>query len=393
MKGFEFDKQFQFYDNPRIFFGNGVVSEVGQQFMDMGGQRVLVVSDPYLSTNGTLDRIIKYLQDKGIEATVFDRCEPDPATDSIIRAAELWKTAAHDAILAVGGGSSIDTAKTAGAIVAGNDIRALFKGTPPEGRIPPLIAIPTTSGTGSEVTAGAVITDTENSTKVVIRAKSLIPRIALVDPELAATMPPSLTANTGIDAFAHLLGSFLTKNYNFVSQELDLVGMGLVRTYLPRAIRDGSDMEARAGMAMAGVLGGIGVSTMGSDLAHILTSPMGGHYHLPHGIITSSVLKFGLTFTKPFALDKFSRAARALDPSLQKVDDAVAADRLIELVGRLLRDCNMPEDLTGLNIDPDQFSSIAQKTVRRVEVNKNNPRPAAEADVQTILEKAYRGEL
>ncbi len=371
-------------------FGRGVVSEVGQQFLEMGAGKVLVVSDPYLTENGSLDKVVRYMRDKGITATVFDRVEQDPPVESVIKAAELWNTAPHDAILAIGGGSSIDTAKAAGAIIAGGDIKALLQGAQPA-QIPPLIAIPTTSGTGSEVSWSAVLSDLESQNKVMVRGERLVPRVALVDPELAATMPPAVTANTGIDAFTHLLSSFINTNYNFLAQELDLVGMRLIRSYLPRAIRDGSDMEARTGVAMASVLGGIGIQTMGVDLVHTMTGPFGAHFHFPHGTIVASFLQYGLAFTRPSATESFSRVARVLDDSLRDVDDETAADKMIELIVHLLRDCNLPVDLTGFNIDPGQFPSIANKTIGRVAV-KNNPRIAEEADVLNILEAAYRGD-
>jgi len=360
-------------------------------FLRCGAGKVLVVSDPYLTENGSLDKVVRYMRDKGITATVFDRVEQDPPVESVIKAAELWNTAPHDAILAIGGGSSIDTAKAAGAIIAGGDIKALLQGAQPA-QIPPLIAIPTTSGTGSEVSWSAVLSDLESQNKVMVRGERLgAPRVALVDPELAATMPPAVTANTGIDAFTHLLSSFINTNYNFLAQELDLVGMRLIRSYLPRAIRDGSDMEARTGVAMASVLGGIGIQTMGVDLVHTMTGPFGAHFHFPHGTIVASFLQYGLAFTRPSATESFSRVARVLDDSLRDVDDETAADKMIELIVHLLRDCNLPVDLTGFNIDPGQFPSIANKTIGRVAV-KNNPRIAEEADVLNILEAAYRGD-
>jgi choline dehydrogenase len=279
------------YLPPETIAGPDVVYQAGQIVKRRGGTRVLIVTDSGVVETGMALKLEGILKDAGLETRLFSEVEPDPPIEVIEKGARVYEEAGCDCLVAIGGGSSIDTAKAIAVKVSqGGDLRkydamrggiGLIK--PP---LPPLIAIPTTSGTGSEVTSGAVLTDKKrNNLKFVILHSELAPKVALVDPKLAMSMPPKLTAATGIDALSHCVEGYASNvvPYNPLADAAALYGVKLVGRSLRRACSRGDDIDARFDICMAAYHGGIAVQK-GSGLAHAIGHPLTAWYHIHHGL-------------------------------------------------------------------------------------------------------------
>lgn len=373
----------------RIRFGFGVSALAGAETRALGAARALVVTDPGVRGAGLLDGVLASLSTAGIEHAIFDQVSGNPRDHECVAAAELGRAVGAQAVVAVGGGSPMDTAKTAAALLTNG-------GTPQDWEAPallehdplPIVAIPTTSGTGSEVTFYAVVTDTARKFKMSLLDTRIAPRVALVDPDLTMTMPPSVTASTGMDALTHAVESYTGNLANPIADALAKEAIRLVALHLETAVNDGHNRDARSGMMMASLLAGMAFGNTDVAAVHCLAEAIGGRYDTPHGVANSVFLPHVFAHNAEAFPARHAEVAAALGIDIGDMPDEIAAWKATEFISNLARAVGIPafRDLRGA--DPTDFPDLAEASKRNVS-DPSNRRTYEVADYLMILERAW----
>jgi choline dehydrogenase len=374
-------------DTPtRLVHGPGAIAGLGELVAGLGIARPLVVTDPGVVAAGLAARALERLS----EAVVFDEVRPNPDIALIDRGAALYASEGCDGLVAIGGGSPMDTAKSIGVIAAhGGSIAQYEWGHEPIARrIPPLVTVPTTAGTGSEVTLWAVVTDPVRKIKFNVGGTAAIAaHAAVIDPELMLGMPPAITAATGMDALAHALECYTCDYHQFFNDAVALQSVELVATWLERAVADGAELGARTGMAHAATLGGLAYGTESAGAAHAMSQSAGGVHDCSHGALTARLLAPVCEFNAPSCPERYARIARGLGADVSGLDPLPAAlagvcelDRLTDAVGiPTLAELGFSEDEVPL------LARIAFEDPQTV----GNPRELSIADYEDIYRAVF----
>jgi len=373
---------------PRIEFGVGAVKNLGKWVQDFKATTPFVVTDEGVVKAGLLEDVQKSLDDAALKYEVFDNVQPNPLDQNVNEGAALYQKGKHDLIIALGGGSPIDAAKGIQMIAsAGGMVDKYFVGNDPPQITPhvKLIAIPTTAGTGSEVGSGAVITETKINQKRVVR--SGFPALAIIDPALMKTMPPALTAATGMDALCHCIEGFVSKNYNPIIDGVALEGMRMIGENLRQAVKDGNDMEARTNMAMASTLGGLSMrKSLG--VIHSISHQLSTQKDMPHGLANALMLPMGMEFNLKVATDKFARIAYALGVDTSSMSMDASAIAAIEAVRQLSKDISLPQTLRELGVTGEDIPIMAKNAMLDW-CYHSNPRLCSEEDMLQLYQNAF----
>ncbi len=395
-----------FHSAEQIVFGRNAVRQLGEIAERLGTRRVLVVTDTALVKAGVLERVRGPLQEAGVTVEVFDGGEPEPslrAADACIGVARQFQP---DALLGLGGGSNMDLAKVTAAILAcGGSPRDYVGDEKIPGPIRTLLCVPTTAGTGSEVSAAAVLTDTAAKLKVGILSNYLRPWVAVVDPLLTVSCPPKVTADSGIDALTHAIEAYtavdnavfpLPPGERTVYQGKHPMGdlmaekaISLIGTYLRRAVASGDDLEAREGMALGAMLAGLAFSNVGVAVVHALEYPVGGATHCSHGAGNGLLLPYVMRFNLPARRREFAAVARLLGEDVAGLNEDEAAERAITAVEKLRADIGIPGRLRDLGVQENQFRPFAEKAFGIKRILRVNPRAVTADDLESILRSAY----
>jgi alcohol dehydrogenase len=372
---------FSFYSPVKLVFGQPIAEVLPEAVAEVGAQRVLLVSDPGLAEIGLVQQIAELLRKACGSVTLFTEVQSNPTVRDV--EAGLASAAQAEALVAVGGGSVIDVAKGIGLLATngGSYSDYQWQGRPITRPILPLIAVPTTSGTGSETTKVTVIADAETHFKKGVLSPHLFPRIAVVDPALTLSVPPGLTAATGADVFVHALEAFTGRRANPVSDSLALAALRRAWRSLPQATHHGDDLEARAEMALASTLAGLAFDQSGLGIIHSLAGPLASHYGLHHGLSNALLLPYGLAFNLPFFGDKRAALLEAMDLPV-----TTANEEVVERVEAWVRGLGLPLTLREVGItDPDPV--VLAEEASRMVLLPNNPRPATAEDCRRIIEQ------
>ncbi len=376
----------QFEMPTKVLFGRRIADRVGTEAAALGARRAMLVADRGLVALGLTDQLAARLRDAGLSVTVFDNVQPNPRDINCIEAAEIARTERVDICIGVGGGSSIDTAKCTAVLLTNGghprdweDFGAL-KTAPIH-----VIAVPTTAGTGSEVSPSAIITDTVRRKKMNLFDPRICPRIALVDPELTMSMPPALTASTGMDALSHAVDSLHCRLATPASDALALEGARLVARYLRLAYGDPSNVEARCGMAQASLVAGMAVAVTDVAGCHCLAESIGAVYDHPHGVCCAATMPPIMEYNLDVSLDQYSRLAAAFGIESAGRSKAELAHAAIEYVSELNRDLHIPE-LRDL-IREDDLDLLAEKAEANTS-RPSNPRDASRREFRAMLAEA-----
>jgi len=384
-------KSFTYLQPTDIRFGRGTVNEVGK-IVSSYGKRCLLVTVPAGNSFGPrYDRIKVCLKEAGVDYAHYDSVISNPTTDCVIEGANLAKHFGAEVILGVGGGSSMDTAKAIAveATHPGTAWDYLFFKTPPTAKTLPIIAVSTTSGTGSQVTQVAVMTDTKTKTKSAIYSTFVYPKVAIVDPELMVTMPPHITASTGFDAFCHAFESYLHPAASPYTDMLALEAIRTVAKILPQVVKDGSSIEGREAMAWADTLAGLCIANAGVTLPHVIGMTISGHCpQIMHGESLAVTYPEFTRFTFSCAIRQFADMGRIFDPSLRNLPDEEAAARSCEVLDAFMKKIGMWLSLKGLGATLDDVSAIADNS-RVLPDYKNNPRIADRDEIYRMLVQSY----
>jgi alcohol dehydrogenase class IV len=394
-----------FHSAGRLVFGRNGIRHLGEIADRLRAKRVLLVSDPVLARSGLVDRVGLPLRERKLAIEVFSGGEPEPSLRAADACIQRARQVRPDAIIGLGGGSNMDLAKiTAAVLVHGGSPRDYVGDDKIPGPIQPLICVPTTAGTGSEVSAAAVLTDTEQQIKVGVLSNYLRPRVAVVDPLLTASCPPKVTADSGIDALTHAIEAYtavdnadfpLPPGENSVYQGRHPLGdclaekaIALIGANLRRAVARGDDLEARDGMALGATLAGLAFSNVGVAVVHALEYPVGGATHCSHGAGNGLLLPFVMRFNLPARTREFATIARLLGEDVTGFDEREAAERAVTAVEKLRGDIGIPLRLRDLGVTAAQLKAFAEKASGIKRILRVNPRPVTTADLETILQAA-----
>ncbi len=382
---------FAYFQPTDIRFGRRMINDVGK-IVSGHGKCCLLVTRPAGSFLGSLfDRIKASLKEAGVDCAHFDRVIPNPTTDCVTEGANIAKEFHADVVLGVGGGSSMDTAKAIAveATHAGTAWDYLFFKTPPTDKTLPIIAVSTTSGSGSQVSQVAVMTETQTKTKSAIYNSIVYPKVAIVDPDLMQTLPRHNTAATGFDAFCHAFESYLHPSASPYTDLLALEAIRIVAEYLTKVLDDGFYMEGREAMAWADTLAGLCIANAGVTLPHGIGMTISGQCpQIMHGESLAVTYPEFTRFTYPYAISKFAAMGRIFQPDLKNVPDEKAAAGSCEALDAFLKKIGMWLNLKGLGATMEDVSAIADNS-RVLPDYKNNPRIADRDEIYEILVKSY----
>jgi alcohol dehydrogenase class IV len=388
-----------FHSAGQLVFGRNAVQQLGDIAKRLRARRVLIVTDTILERAGTLDRVRRPLAEAGIEVTAFTGGEPEPSMRAALACHDTARSARPDVLVGLGGGSNMDLAKLAATLLThGGQPRDYVGDDKIPGPIFSLICVPTTAGTGSEVSAASVVTDTEQQIKVGILSNYLRPAVAVVDPLLTVSCPPKVTADSGIDALTHAIESYtavdnadfpLPPDERTVYQGRHPLGdltaqnsIRLIGQYLRRAVRDGNDLEARDGMALGATLAGMAFSNVGVALVHAMEYPVGGAVHCSHGCGNGLLLPYVMRFNLPTRQREFAEIACLLG-------EEPIADRAITAVERLRADIGVPGRLRDIGVREEQLQPFAEKAAGIRRIVRVNPRVPSVEDVAGIYRAAF----
>jgi alcohol dehydrogenase len=374
----------------RITFGCGSLENLGNEIKRVNGSKVLVVTDPGLKSAGVLDAVTAVLEKAKLNTTVFADVEPDPRVEVALAAAAAAKACGPDVIVGLGGGSSLDISKVASVMLTNEGPIEKYFGmelVPKPGV--PLVLIPTTAGTGSEMTSICVLSDTKNRVKKGIVSEHMFARTALLDPQLTLALPPRVTAMTGMDALVHAIESFVGVRASVFTDTLNLQAIRLVAANLRPAYANGANLAARENMLQASCLAGMAFSNTQNGLDHALALAIGGKFHLPHGLLTAFILPWVMEFNLIAAPKKFIEIAKAFGEKTTGVSEIDAARLSVKAAKALLDDVGISYRLSSYGVPREEFPALAKAAVGAVRLISNNPRSVTEPDVIGILEANY----
>lgn len=383
-------KAFTYYSPTEIIFGRGKLEETAKLAKRFGNKALLVTGKGKSSVNAAR-RILELLQGAGIETAHYDGVTPNPTTDLVTEGAEIAKELGAEVIIGLGGGSAMDTAKAI-AVEASHpgtvwDYNCHTEG--PTDKTLPVIAIGTTAGTGSQVTQCAVITRTKDKDKSAVWHRNIFPKIAIVDPELTRSMPKAVTAQTGFDAFCHNFEAYLSINTSPMVERMALEAIAAIVEYLPKALADGNDMEARSSMAWADTLGGLTNANAGVTLPHGLGMQVGGHCpQVTHGQALAAFYPAFTRYTYPAAIEKFAAVGRILSPGLQAETEETAAAKCCEEIDRFLKKIGLWIGYKELGVSMEDIREIAD-CGQVLGDYLNNPRVAGIEEMYELLVSCY----
>ncbi len=378
---------------PRIMrVGGGAVAEIGEVVAGLGLARPLVVTDKFLVGTGAVDRMVAQLDAAGLHPAVFADTVPDPTTASLD--AGVAAVAEHDAdcVIGFGGGSPMDTAKALGLLARqGGHMRDYKAPRDNTGPALPVIAVPTTAGSGSEATQFTVISDSETDEKMLCPGLAFLPVAAIVDYRLTMTMPPRLTADTGVDALTHAIEAYVSRKANPFSDGLALVAIGTIGRVLRRVYADGQDAAAREQMMLAATQAGIAFSNSSVALVHGMSRPIGAHFHVAHGLSNAMLFPAVTEFSVDAAEPRYADCARALGATSADASDATAAADLLVALKELCRDVEVPTP-KSYGIDrrtwDERVPVMAEQALASGSPN-NNPRIPTADEIRELYARIY----
>ena len=373
-----------------IRIGGGVLNELPEVLAAAGLARPLIVTDAWMVSSGLLERVEALLSAAGIAARAFSDVVPDPTVASIETGCAFLAEGSHDCVIGLGGGSPIDSAKMIA--VKGSRTVASLK-APHQEDSPglPVIAIPTTAGTGSEATRFTVITDAETDEKMLCAGLAYLPQIAVVDYELTLSKPARLTADTGIDSLVHAVEAYVSKRANPFADALALSAMRLIWPNLPRACADPHDHAAREALMLGALQAGIAFSNSSVALVHGMSRPIGAHFHVSHGLSNAMLMPVVTQWSAPAALPRYAQCARAMGLADEAEADQSAVGRLVEALHQINADLKVPSP-RDYGIDPDRWTALLPLMASQALGSgspANNPRVPDAAEIEALYRQAW----
>lgn len=380
---------FEYFMPTRILFGEVKAAEVGKVVTNLGRKAILVTGKTAMKQLGITDQVTDSLKKEKIESIAFDQVEPNPTIETVNQGSKLARKENCDLVIGLGGGSALDAAKAIAVMISheGNAKDFLGSNNVP-GPIVPLVAIPSTSGTGSEVTRYAVLTDKSTKRKQAMRSQFIIPRIAVVDPQIMKSQSSYLTSCTGIDALTHAIEAYVSPKANSLSDLIAAKAISLAARYLRRAVWNGDDTEARGGMALASTLAGMAICQAGTGAAHGLGMSIGGIFNADHGTTVGILLPYVMEFNLATSLDKYAYIAFLMGQKTTSPTTREAALEAVRTVRDLIQDIDIPLTLGQLKVRIELAPEVAEDA-KEQGATKNNPRKLTPQDIKELYQRAY----
>lgn len=377
--------------NETSYFGAGARRMLADEFRGRGYVRAFVVTDKDLIRFGVAGKVTGVLDEAGIAYEIFSDLKPNPTVKNVQAGVEAFRRSGADAIVAIGGGSAMDTAKAVGIIAANpafGDVVSLEGMAPTANRSVPVFALPTTAGTAAEVTINYVITDEANTKKMVCVDPKDIPAVAIIDAELMAAMPRGLTAATGMDALTHAIEGYITKGAWTLTDMFELKAVELIARWLPAAVENGADTEACEGMAVAQYIAGMDFSNVGLGLVHGMAHPLGAFYDIPHGVANALLLPYVMQYNMESSLVKFGDVARAMGVDTAGMDTRQAAQAAVDAVRALAVRVGIPQRLSSLGVREEDLPRLAASALADV-CTPGNPRDTSAEEILALYREAF----
>lgn len=381
----------EFFHATKVVSGFGVIDRVGTEAVTLGAKKVLIVTDRFLIQSEGMGKIEKSLSEAGIEYAIYEDVRPNPRDEDCVSSAALAKKMKAQAIIGFGGGSSMDQCKATAALVTNGGTCKDWDGIPLRENKLPIICIPTTAGTGSEVTFVAVITDPERKFKMsLFDPEKLVPNVAIVDPEITLTLPPSLTASTGVDALTHAIEAYTCKVSQPITDAVALHAIELISKNLKIAVEDGSNRAARESMMIGSVMAGIAFINSNVGAVHAISETIGGWYDTPHGVCNSIFLPYVMEYNLPVATERLAVVAERMGIDAKGKDRKAVALEGIQFVKGLSAATKIPKLRSFDYIKEENFREIAETSAKNM-LSDDNARDIGADGYMEILKAAYAG--
>ncbi len=378
-----------FYSPTKIIFGSGSVRDLPQEIKSLG-KKALIVTDSFIAKTKIIKEIMKTIQGAGVETGLYDGVLPEPPLESVDNGVEVAVEGGYDVIVGVGGGSSLDVAKGI-AIVATNGGKVIdyvgMDQVPKAGL--PKILIPTTAGTGSEVTRVFVVTDNSENTKKVVYSLYCIADVALIDPLLSIGMPAAVTADTGMDALVHAIETYVAVSATEFSDPLAEKAISLIAKYLPIAAVKSDNAEARYYMSLAATLAGLAFASGGLGAVHALSYPLGTEFHMSHGRSNAIMLPYVMEYNLPGNFERYAGIAELMGEMAEDLSDADAAFKAVEAIKGLLTNVGVPQNLRDYGIKEEDLPKLVEGGMNQARLFVPNPRNLTKEDVEKIFAMAF----
>ena len=372
--------------------GGGSFAEVSTLLLSLGGKRPLIVTDPFMMKTGLVARLQKQFQAAGLSCGIFHETLPDPTTTVVEEGVRAFNAGDHESLVSLGGGSPIDTTKAIGMLARnGGRVRDFKAPNAPPIASPMHLAIPTTAGTGSEVTRFTVITDVETDEKMLVAGDTLLPTAAVVDYELTLTMPARLTADTGTDALTHAIEAYVSRKANPFTDALALAAMKTIWRELPKSFHEPENRDAREAMMLAATQAGIAFSNASVALVHGMSRPIGAHFHVPHGLSNAMLLPAVTAFSIESALGRYAECARTMGVAAAASTDEMAARQLIRSLYSRNAELQVPSP-RQFGIDHERYLGFIPTMAAQALASGspgNNPRMPTTDEIEAIYREVW----
>ena len=370
--------------NETSYHGAGAINEIAGEVKTRGFKKAFVCSDPDLVKFGVTGKVTKVLEDNGLDYELYSNIKPNPTIENVQTGVEAFKNSKADYLIAIGGGSSMDTAKAIGIIINNPefaDVRSLEGVAPTKNKCVPIIAVPTTAGTAAEVTINYVITDVEKNRKFVCVDTHDIPVVAIIDPDMMSSMPKGLTAATGMDALTHAIEGFTTKAAWEMTDMFHLKAIEIISNSLRGAVAN--TPEGREGMALGQYIAGMGFSNVGLGIVHSMAHPLGAVYDTPHGVANAIILPTVMEYNAPYTGDKYKFIAQAMGvEGVENMSQEEYRKAAVDAVRKLSQDVGIPANLKEI-VKPEDVDFLAQSAYDDA-CRPGNPRDTSVEEIKEL---------
>jgi alcohol dehydrogenase class IV len=375
-----------------LITGIGSVAQVGDQAKKLGARKVLIITDKILNQTGLVEKVTVPLEAEGIQVAIIDEVIPEPPFENLEQIARGIRDQGYDAFIGIGGGSALDVTKALAVMMTNTgDVRELIGIEKVKNKGIPFILIPTTAGTGSEVTYNAIFTDIRDNVKKGIVSPFLLPDVAIVDAELTVTVPPHVTAATGMDALVHAVESYTAQRASELTDGIALHAIQLISRSIRTAVYNGKNIGAREDMAMGSLMAGISLGNAGVGAVHALAYPLGGKFKVPHGVANSLLLPYVMKYNAIANLEKFAQVAKALGENIEGLSLRDAAEVAVRAMAKLSRDVGIPSTLSEVGVTENDIPALAEEASKVDRLLNNNPRWLTVKEIDTIYREACAG--
>lgn len=371
----------------QMISGSGAL-DMAQDTLGILGKKAMIVTDKVMIDLGNCAKVENALKSQGVEYTIYSDIAGEPTDVMIEKGLEQYKTEGCDFLVALGGGSPIDSMKAIGSLVKNGGSISDYMGKVIDVEMPPMVAIPTTAGTGSEATQFTIITDTKKDIKMLLKGKVLIPSLAIIDPQFTMTAPSKITAATGLDALCHAVEAYTSRKAQTLSDTFAMSAVKRIFKFLPVAFHDGKNEEARVQMSVAALEAGIAFNNSSVTLIHGMSRPIGALFHVAHGLSNAMLMKECLSFALEGAYDRFADLGRAIGVATPKDSDQAASEKFLDAVVALTEELETPT-LAEFGIDKEKFFEVIEKMAYDA-MDSGSPQNTQRTITQADVEQMYK---